>query len=108
MATPQTHHNDIKSQRQRMKACNVQAEIPGCVGAPQIYWNLMATMLYTVTKDFYETVPFCVFKPFPQGFPKEPFPTAIELLPFLQRRKTMDLEVVGISNHLFSLETLPH
>lgn len=70
----------------------------------------MATMLYTVTKDFYDTVPFYdVFKPFPHSLPKEPFPTAIELLLFLQRRrKTVDLEAVGISNRLFPSETLPH
>lgn len=48
----------------------------------------MTTLLYTVTKNFYETLPFHgVFKPFAQDFPKEPLPTALEPRLFLQRTR---------------------
>lgn len=54
---------------------------------PPSWKSLMAPGLSTVTKSFYDISPFCgVFKPFPQGFPKKSFPTALELLLSLQRR----------------------
>lgn len=87
MATPQSHHKDIRSQRLGIKACNVPAEASGaeCRNFSGKLKSLMATMLYTVTKNFYDAF-HSVLKSFPQDFPKEPFPALLNIVFTNQKR----------------------